>query len=357
MSRRPIDDVSFGVRVAALWSGYLLLIIATVYALIMLLSKISMISVTLTIAVMICALLQPLVRVLCRIKVPRPLAAFLVFTLGIAVIGCLTWFVIRQTTNAHSTLYFQLQDTIIKIRTWLINGPPNMSSKQADKYTTYIGQTIGAHRATIVSGALATARSAAGIISGSVFCLFATIFLLMDDGSIWRWFVQFLPTRTHPYAQQAGSAAWRTLTAYMRSLVLLAVINATAMVPVMAFAGLPLLMPLAVLLFLGSLVPLIGVTLAGAIVCLIAFATKGMVTALILMIALILIVQLFGNLLNPVILGKAVDIHPLTVLVTVTAGTLVAGIFGAFVAVPLIAVINNVVHAVHAHHHRSSSAE
>ncbi|TWE10146.1 AI-2E family transporter [Rudaeicoccus suwonensis] len=356
MARRPIDDVSFGVRVAALWSASFLLIFGAVWALIFLLNKVSMVTITMAVAIMVCALLEPGVRLLTKIKIPRSLAALIVFVLGIAVLGLLTWFVIVQITDARTSLYSQLQDAAVKIRNWLVDGPTHMSAKQADKYTTDLGQTIGEHRQTIVSGAVSTARSAVGILSGAVFCLFATIFLLMDNGSIWRWFVRAMPRHTHAHAYEAGQVAWRTLTAYMRSLVLLAAINSLAMVPVMALADLPLVMPLAVLLFLGSLVPLIGVTLAGVIVCLIALVTKGVVTAIVMGVALILIVQLFGNILNPIILGKAVDIHPLAILVTVTAGTLVAGIFGAFVAVPLVAVINNATHAVRAHH-RDAVAE
>jgi len=102
-----------------------------------------------------------------------------------------------------------------------------------------------------------------------------------------------------------------------------------------------------VLLFLGSLIPLIGMLVTGLVVVLIALVTKGVVMALVMAVALILTVQLEGNLLNPYILGKAVQIHPLGILMGVTAGTIVGGIFGAFIAVPLVAVLNNVASDVH----------
>jgi len=105
--------------------------------------------------------------------------------------------------------------------------------------------------------------------------------------------------------------------------------------------------PLGVLLFLGSMIPLIGMLVAGVVVVLVALVTKGAVMALVMAIALVLTVQLEGNLLNPLILGKAVQIHPLAILMAVTAGTIVGGIFGAFVAVPLVAVVNNVTKDLH----------
>lgn len=136
--------------------------------------------------------------------------------------------------------------------------------------------------------------------------------------------------------------AWRTLVAYMRSTVLLAFINALTMVVIMMIGNIELYVPLGVLLFLGSLIPMVGMLVAGLVLILIALVMNGPVTALVMAIALFLTVQLEGNLLNPYILGKAVNIHPLAILATVTGGTLAGGIYGAFVAVPLVAIINNV---------------
>jgi predicted PurR-regulated permease PerM len=144
----------------------------------------------------------------------------------------------------------------------------------------------------------------------------------------------------------AGNVAWRTLIAYMRSTVLLALINSFTMVVIMLIAGMPLVVPLGVLLFLGSLIPLLGMLVAGVVVVLVALVTKSVFMALVMAIALVLTVQLEGNLLNPLIMGKAVNIHPLGILMAVTAGTILGGIFGAFIAVPLSAIVNNVVNDI-----------
>lgn len=352
-SKRPIDDVSFGIQVAAWWSLCFLVILLAVVALIWLLDEISLVTITLTIAIMICALLQPIVSVLRRLGVPRVLAVLVVFVGGIGVISFLTWFVISQIANNKDSLINQLGSAASGIRHWLIFGPLKMKPTEADKYTTDLAQTLNDHGIGIDS-AVHTAGSAIGVLAAGVLCLFATLYLLLDDGSIWRWFVRLFPRHTRPHLIAAGRSAWMTLTAYMRSLVLLAGINALAMVPFMMWAGMPLIVPIAVLLFLGSLVPMIGVLVAGAIMCLIAFVTKGVTAAIIMAIVLTVVIQLFGNLLNPIILGRAVDIHPLVILGGVTGGTLLAGMFGAFVGVPLIAVLNNGVHAMRRHHHRSA---
>ncbi|WP_157508898.1 AI-2E family transporter [Luteipulveratus halotolerans] len=349
-ARDPRLEVTYGVRVAAWWSVCFVAIVVGVAVLIRLLNSISLVTITVAVAVMITALLEPAVRALTRIGVPRALAGIGVFVVGIAVLGLSMWFVVSQVTDAAGDIQTQLDQAADDIKNWLITGPLELSEHDVDEYTTSLGDTISDNRSSLVSGFLRTATSAIGVISGSVFCLFATLFLMLDDGSIWRWFVRIFPPHTREHAHEGGVAAWRTLVVYMRSLVLLAALNALAMVPVMMIADMPLVVPMAVLLFLGSLVPLIGVLVAGVIVCLIAFVANGVTTAIVMAVALILIVQLFGNLLNPIILGKFVNIHPLAILVTVTAGTLLAGIFGAFVAVPLVAVINNVVHAVRTHH-------
>ncbi|WP_169787639.1 AI-2E family transporter [Luteipulveratus mongoliensis] len=348
--RDPRLEVAFGVRVAAWWSVCFVAIIVALWLLVRLLNSISLVTITVTVAVMITALLEPAVRFLHRLGVPRALAGILVFVLGIVGLSFLVWFVVTQVTDSSELIQNELQDAAETIRDWLINGPLELKVQDAEKYTTNLGDTLSEHRDTIVNGFLQTANSAIAIISGSVFCLFATLFLMLDDGAIFRWFVRIFPPHTREHVAEGGVAAWKTLTVYMRSLVLLAALNALAMVPVMMIAGMPLVVPLAVLLFLGSLVPLIGVLVAGAVVCLIALVANGITSAIVVGIALVLVVQLFGNLLNPIILGKFVNIHPLAILVTVTAGTLVAGIFGAFVAVPLVAVINNVAHAVRQHH-------
>lgn len=356
-ARQPIQEVAYGVRVAAWWSVCFVAIIAGLYVLVRLLNSVSLVTITISVAVMVAALLQPFVVLLTRIGIPRALAAIVVFLVGIGGIGVLIWFVATQVADSAGDLQSQLRQAAETIRSWLTDGPLRLTDHDVDRYTTQLGSTLSENRDTITSGFLRTASSAIGVISGAVFCLFALLFLLLDDGRIWRWIVRVFPPHTRGHAQEAGVAAWRTLTAYMRSLVLLAALNALAMVPVMMLAGMPLVVPLAVLLFLGSLVPLIGVLVAGAVVAMIALVAEGPGTALLVIVALVLIVQLFGNLLNPVILGRAVDIHPLAILVAVTGGTILAGIFGAFVAVPLVAVINNAAHAVRDHHRGGDEPE
>jgi predicted PurR-regulated permease PerM len=334
-------------HVAAAWALRFLIVVAALAVLLNLLNAVSLVTITVIVSVMICALLQPLVGLLTGYHVPRALAAILVFVLGTTTLVGSAWFVVQQVTANSSELGTQLLDAVGTIRHWLVTGPPKMSERQVTQMVDDLSRTITENRAGLAQGVFATANSALVIVSGAVFCLFVTLFLLADDGRIWAWVVRLFPNGGQARVSHAGMVAWRTLIAYMRSTVLLALVNSLTMVVVMLVAGLPLVVPLGVLLFLGSLIPLIGMLVAGVVVVLVALVTKGVVMALVMGIALFLTVQLEGNLLNPLIMGKAVSVHPLGILMAVTAGTILGGVFGAFIAVPLVAIVNNVATDLH----------
>ena len=347
LHERATDSVSWGFQVAAAWALRFLLVVAALFVLLTLLNAVSLVTITVIVAVMISALLQPAVGLLTRHRVPRIPAAILVFVLGMTALVGAAWFVVLQISANASALGGQLTDAVTTIRTWLVSGPPHMSETQVTQMVDSLTKAVSDNRAGVAQGVFATANSAIGVVGGGVFCLFATLFLMTDDGGIWRWVVRLFPFEARAKVGHAGNVAWRTLIAYMRSTVLLALINAATMVVIMLIAGMPLVVPLGVLLFLGSMIPLIGMLVTGLVVVLVALVTKSAVMALVMALALVLTVQLEGNLLNPYILGKAVQIHPLGILMAVTAGTIVGGIFGAFIAVPLVAVLNNVANDVH----------
>lgn len=343
-------SVPFGIRLAGAWSGYLLLVAAAVALVFWALAKLGLVTVALVTGIMVAALLQPLVAWLVRRGLGRGLSAVISFFVGFGFIALLVWFVWAQVAGSSGEFASQFGGAQRGARDWLVDGPLGLDPATANTYTVDLAKTVSEHSGDITAQAGGYLGQAAGALSGFVLTLFCVLFLLADDGSIWRWCVRVLPRPAHNYADLAGAAAWRTLVVYMRSLVLLAVLNAGAMLPVMWIAGVPLAVPLAVALFLGSLVPLVGVLVAAVLLFVIALVSKGIVTAIVMMVALALVIQLFGNLVNPIILGKFVDLHPLVILLGVTAGTVLGGAFGAFTAVPLIAVVNNMVKVMRRYH-------
>ena len=299
---------------------------------------------------MFAALLAPIVSWLVRRGVGRTTSAVIAFFVGVGSAAGLIAFVVAQIDDSSGEFARQLTLAEQGARHWLVDGPLKIDETSASRYTTDLGTTLSNHTADIVGWAAAHVGIVTGGLSALLLTLFCALFLLADDGSIWRWIVRLLPRGAHNHVDLAGAAAWRTLVVYMRSLVLLALLNAAAMLPVLWFADVPLAVPLTVVIFLGSLIPLVGVLLAAALMFAIAFVGNGLFTALVLVAILTVLVQLLGNLVNPLILGRFVDLHPVVILIGVSAGTLLGGAFGAFTAVPLIAVVNNMVKVMRSYH-------
>jgi predicted PurR-regulated permease PerM len=169
--------------------------------------------------------------------------------------------------------------------------------------------------------------------------LFVMFFLIKDGERIWSWLVGALRAETAERANRAGRAAWLVVVSYMRGTVAVAAIHGLVIGLALYIMGVPLVIPLAVLVFLAAFVPLVGLLVAGALAILVTLAAKGWVDALILLIVLIIEDQLEGHLLQPQVVGRVIRLHPLAVILSLAVGGVVAGIAGAVVAVPIVAVI------------------
>ena len=195
-------------------------------------------------------------------------------------------------------------------------------------------------RDTLASGALSTAGTVVEVLASGFLVLFATFFFLRDGGRIWRFLVGLLPTAARAPIARAGQQSWLTLVAYVKATVLVAFIDAVGIGLALLILRVPFALPLAALVFLSSFVPIVGATVSGAVAVLVALVTRGPLVALVVLIAVVLVQQLEGHVLQPLIMGRAVAIHPLAVIVAIATGVVLAGIIGALVAVPVVAVLN-----------------
>ncbi|HEX6577792.1 MAG TPA: AI-2E family transporter, partial [Jiangellaceae bacterium] len=159
---------------------------------------------------------------------------------------------------------------------------------------------------------------------------------------IWAWLVRLFPRVARPRVDGAGKLAWRTLTQYVRGTVLVALFDGTLITILLLILGVPLALPLGVLVFFGAFVPLVGAFVTGALAVLVALVANGLVAALIVLAGIIAIQQLEGHVFQPFVLGRMVRVHPLAVVIAVAVGAYTAGIIGAVVAVPIVAVANTV---------------
>lgn len=332
-----------GLYAASNWA-WRALAVATLVALILwLLYQIKLVTISFIIGLLLTALLQPFVGMLSKRGVPRALSTIIVFLVGLGILVGLGFFISGQVSSNSDELVQEVQDVIESGQRWLAQGPLHVNSAQIQQIVSQAGDTLSANSQKIATGAVASLGTGAEIIAGLLLALFCTFFLLLDGREIWRWITRLFPRRSQDSVHSGGQEAWRTLSHYVRGTVIIAFMDALAVTITLLIAQVPLAVPVGVLVFLGAFIPVLGLAVTGAFAVALALVSHGLIVALIVLVVIVLAVETEGHVLQPVIMSRAVRVHPLGVLLAVAAGTLVAGIFGAVIAVPVVAVVNNVV--------------
>jgi len=227
-----------------------------------------------------------------------------------------------------------------QIQEWLKAGPLNLSESELESLLNSIENWFASNRGTLTTGALSTATTIGHVLTGIFLVLFATFFFLRDGRRISRFMIGLLPGGARSPIAGAADMSWTTLVSYVRATVLVAFIDAVGIGLALVILDVPFPFPLAALVFLGAFVPIVGATVSGAVAVLVALVDRGWLVALIVLAAVIGVQQLEGHVLQPLIMGRAVAIHPLAVIVAIAAGIVLAGIVGALIAVPIVAVLN-----------------
>ncbi|WP_328536968.1 AI-2E family transporter [Streptomyces sp. NBC_00344] len=339
----PVAAVPWGMRVAAEAGWRLLVLAGTLWVLMRVISAIQLVVLAFVAALLVTALLQPTVSRLRRAGLPRGLATALTAVLGFVVMGLVGWFVVWQVMENLDTLSERVQDGIQELRRWLLNSPFHVTDKQINDIAKNLSDTVGTNTNEITSAGLQGVTVMVEILTGILLAMFSTLFLLYDGPRIWQWVLKLVPAQARPGVAGAGPRAWRTLTAYVRGTVIVAMIDAIFIGLGIFFLDVPMAVPLAVFIFLFAFIPLVGAVVSGALAVVVALVTQGVFAALMVLIVVLAVQQIEGHVLQPFILGRAVRVHPLAVVLSVAAGGMIAGIGGAVVAVPLVAVTNTVV--------------
>lgn len=347
-TRPESDPVPRGVRVAAAWSWRLLLIVAAVYLVAQALAAVPIVTIPFVVALLLTAVLGPVQRRLHRgAHVPHSLAAFLALLLGIAVIGAIGTFVALQISANAPRMTEQFTQFLDDASRWLREGPLRLSDSQVEKYIQELSDTISKNQGTLVTGAITTLSTLSHVIAGGLLLLLSTFFLLRDGEVIWRWVLGLLPTSSRRRIDQVGRVGWHTLGGYMRGVTIIATLHATTIYVVLHVLEVPLALALSVLIFVGSFIPLIGMTVTGIFCIIVSLIEHGPAAATVVAITIVVLVQLEAHLLQPLIMSRNVEVHPLGVALAVLAGTSVAGVAGALFAVPIVAFANATLRAVH----------
>jgi len=339
----PDDTVTSGMRIAAAWSWRFLVVVAALAVLYLGLGYLSEITVPVTIALLLSALLNPVKRLLVGHGWNSGLASTVVFVGGVLVVAGIVTLVVEQFVAGAADLAERVTGGLETVQNWLVTGPLQLSQDQIDSAATSIKQAVLDNREAVTSSAVTTAASVGRVVTGLVLVMFILFFFLRDGRKIWTWIVGLAPRRSRTKIHDAADQAWWTLAGYVRATVLVAFVDAIGIGLGLVILGVPLALPLTAFVFLASFIPIIGALVSGVVAVLVALVTVGLVKALIVLAVVIAVQQLESHVLQPVLMGRAVHVHPLAVALSIAAGVIIAGISGALLAVPIAACANAVV--------------
>jgi len=340
------EAVTPQVRKAAAWAWRLVVLAAAAAVLFWLVQRFVVIVVPLALALILTALFLPAVDWLHRRRVPRSLAVILVFLLGLGALGGLLTFVVTRFIEGLPHLVDQITVSIDSLRDWAANGPLELGQQQINNAVDSAIGTLQQRQAEITSGVVSTASALATFLTGFFITVFTLIVFLHGGRSIYEFVTRIVPLQVRERVRDAGRSGFTTLTGYVQGTFVVALVDGIGIGIGLLVLGIPLALPLASLVFLGAFVPFVGAMVTGFLAVVIAILAKGWLYGLFTLGLVLAVQQLEGNVLQPLIMGRAVRLHPLAVLVALTAGGVVAGIIGVLLAVPLLAFLDHAVRSL-----------
>ncbi|MFI1655939.1 AI-2E family transporter [Streptomyces sp. NPDC020472] len=330
--------VSPFLRTAAAYAWRLLAVGLLVYSLFAVLGRFHEIGVAVFLGLVITALLRPVADLVARL-LPRPLAVGLTLIGSILLVLGVLALVGEAVAGERTTLVREFRAGVGRIEDWLERPPFRLDPGTLSDLQAKIGDYLSSHRSALLSTAVSGAGHVVAVLTTLALGLFSSVFFIHSGDRHWSWFQEQLPRSVRGRVGIGGRAAWSTFTGYTHGIVLVAGTNAVLVGIALWALGVPLAVPLALLEFFAAFVPLIGSPIALAIAAVVALASKGPLVAGIVIALIVVIGQIEGHLLHPLVMSWAVRLHPLVVAISVVAGSIAAGVVGAVVAVPLVSVV------------------
>jgi predicted PurR-regulated permease PerM len=343
---RAVEDaVPVGMRIAGAWSWRILVIAGVIALFVFLVIQLKLIVIPLMVAILLGALLVPLVQFLQRHRWPKWLAVAVAEVGLIGVVTGLVYLIVTQIIRGFPDLRDRSLEFFDEFKAILLASPLHLTEAEINDYLAQSWEAIQRDSQWLLSGAVSFGSSFGHFLAGILLVLFATLFILIDGKRIWQWTVRLFPRRARAAADGAGRAGWVTLTDFVKVQIFVAFIDAVgiglgAWILGLFFGGFPLVIPIAIAVFLGSFIPVVGAVLTGAIAVFVALVYLGIWPAVIMLGIVLLVQQVEGHVLQPLVMGTAVKVHPLAVVFAVAAGGFLAGIAGALFAVPVVATLN-----------------
>jgi predicted PurR-regulated permease PerM len=288
------------------------------------------------IAILLSTLLRPVAARLERRGTRPAVAAMVAIVIALLVVVALVALILPPVAARVADLGSSVQEGLQRVAYSTGERLVGMDREEVDRMLESAGERL---RERAGGSALAGVSSAAGALASVVLVVFLSFFLVKDGRRMWTWLLEMVPRRRRDAINEMGSRAWTVLTSYTRGVVFVAAVDAVLIGIVLLALGIPLALPLIVLTWVAAFFPIIGAIAAGAAAVLVALVSDGPTAALIVLVAIVVIQQVEGNVLYPVVVGPRLRLHPLVVLLSVAAGGTLAGIPGAFLAVPIATVL------------------
>ncbi|MEU9391909.1 AI-2E family transporter [Streptomyces sp. NPDC048324] len=336
--RRP-DGVAVhhGLKVGAAYAWRLLVCGVAVYAGFVILGRLQLVAVALFLALVVTSVLRPLADLLAR-RLPRALAV-VISVVGslMAVLGLLA-LIGELVASEWNQLGREFSGGIGRIERWLQGPPfhvsPTVMSDLQGKVNTFVSE----HRSALISSAVSGAGRLVEVLTAGVLALFCSLFFIHSGDRFWTWFQEWLPYPARDPWSRAGRAAWRTFAGYTRGIFIVAATNAVLVGVALFVLRVPLALPLTLLEFFAAFIPLVGSPIALGVATVVALASRGPVIAIVVLALIVIVGQIEGHVLHPLVMSWAVRLHPVVVALSVIAGGVLAGVVGAVVAVPMVSV-------------------
>jgi predicted PurR-regulated permease PerM len=339
----PRVVIPAGLERATQWSWRLLLIAAAITVGLFVVAQLSFLIIPLFIAVLLAALVAPISVGLLKLRFPRWLATLTTVIVFLAVVGGLFYLVINEVIRGWESLQARTVLAYDDFVQYLLDSPLQVTESQLNEWVTALATEFNIDSSWVLSGALSVTSSVGSWLVGAGIAIFALIFFIHDGARIWEYVVSWFPKLARPAILGASRSGWNTLIEFVKVQILVAFVDALGIGLGAFFLGLPLVVPIAVAVFLGAFVPIVGGTVAAALAVLVALVYEGPLIALVMLIIVLAVQQLEGQILQPLVMGPALRIHPLAVVLSIAAGGYLAGIAGVLFAVPVVAFANVVI--------------
>lgn len=351
----PTEDIDAsvpsGLRLAAAWAWRIILVAALVYGLGKIAGYLSEVVIPVSVAILLAAMLSPVSNKLRSWGLNRGLSTAVTLLGGIALIaGALTLItsqIVGQATELSTNVVAGFNNLVTTLQNSRL--PINASYFDSAAWGQRIQTFLTDSRSTIASYAADVGAQLGHFVAGLAITLFSLFYFLYDGRGIFGALLRFFPLESRSRVDHAASNGWRALSGYVRATILVAFTDAVGVLIGALIIGVPVAPALAALVFIGAFVPLVGAFVSGSVAVIVALVALGWVQALLMLGVIILVVQVEGHLLQPLLLGRAVKLHPLAVLLAIASGIVIAGIIGALLAVPLLAFTKSFIEYLRGH--------